>query len=112
MRNIDATLASQTGLQWLHMNIQKKNTELLVFITPIVVTNAEAMEPVNRPYRERLNELQTDLSKGMKKELSVLKQVEDLKAAEAAKGIAPMGSTPSAPAAPAPETANPTPNNP
>lgn len=91
-------------------DIQKRNTELLVFITPIVVTNAEAMEPVNRPYRERLTELQNDLSKGMNKNLSVLKQVEDLKAAEAAKGVAPMGTTPPTPATP--EPTNPAPNNP
>jgi general secretion pathway protein D len=34
----------------------KKNTELLVFITPLVVDNPDAAEDINIPYRERLRE--------------------------------------------------------
>ncbi len=38
-----------------------RNTELLVFITPIVVTNTEQNEQLNMPYRERLDELKKQL---------------------------------------------------
>ena len=39
------------------------NTELLVFITPIVVVNTEANESLNAPYKERLDDLRGTLRK-------------------------------------------------
>lgn len=41
-------------------------TELLVFITPVVVNNtsSDAMEPLNKPYRERLEKLRDELGTG------------------------------------------------
>ncbi len=37
------------------------NTELLVFITPIVVNNTDGLRNMNEPYNERLNTLRKDL---------------------------------------------------
>ncbi|CAG1003536.1 Secretin PulD [Phycisphaerales bacterium] len=52
-------------LGWLFRSRDKSitTTELLVFITPVVVNNTEkaATEPVNAPYRERLEKLRKDL---------------------------------------------------
>jgi general secretion pathway protein D len=38
-----------------------RNTELLVFITPIVVVNTESNEEMNEPYRERLEQIKMQL---------------------------------------------------
>jgi type II secretory pathway component GspD/PulD (secretin) len=52
-------------LGWLFRSRDKSTvtTELLVFITPIVVNNTtpESMNPVNEPYRRRLEKLRNDL---------------------------------------------------
>ncbi|GJQ30888.1 MAG: hypothetical protein HBSAPP03_27720 [Phycisphaerae bacterium] len=52
-------------LGWLFRSRDKSTitTELLVFITPIVVNNtsSDAMDPLNAPYRERLEKLRSDL---------------------------------------------------
>jgi general secretion pathway protein D len=40
-----------------------KNTELLVFITPIVVVNTEMNDEMNEPYRERLETIKSQLRK-------------------------------------------------
>jgi len=40
----------------------KVQKELLVFVTPIVVENTAALEEVNKPYRERLNQLRGELN--------------------------------------------------
>lgn len=39
----------------------KKNTELLVFITPVVIENPEEADQVNTPYRQRLEERRKEL---------------------------------------------------
>jgi type II secretion system protein D len=38
-----------------------RNTELLVFITPIVVVNTESNDEMNEPYRERLEQIKSQL---------------------------------------------------
>lgn len=43
---------------------EKSNTELLVFITPLVVDNDQEMERVNEPYRRRLEERRRELEEG------------------------------------------------
>lgn len=45
----------------------KENTELLIFITPIVVENTDASDGVNAPYRERLDRLRQDAATELKK---------------------------------------------
>ena len=40
----------------------KVQKELLVFVTPIVVENTAALDEVNKPYRERLNQLRGELN--------------------------------------------------
>lgn len=40
----------------------KVQKELLVFVTPIVVENTTALDEVNKPYRERLNQLRNELN--------------------------------------------------
>jgi len=42
---------------------EKRTTELLVFITPLVVENARERDNLNEPYRARLKSLRDDLSK-------------------------------------------------
>jgi len=51
-------------LGWIFKSKDKeaRNTELLIFITPVVVNNTEAMQPLNEPYNQRLQRLRTDLS--------------------------------------------------
>jgi general secretion pathway protein D len=45
------------GLLFQSKEKAKENTELLIFITPVVVENTEANDAVNEPYRQRLEEL-------------------------------------------------------
>lgn len=50
-------------LDWIFKSRDKetRNTELLIFITPVVVNNTDAMDPVNIPYRKRLDFLRKEL---------------------------------------------------
>ena len=43
----------------------KINSELLIFITPVVVNNTSENEQMNVPYRERLDRLRDDFSKNL-----------------------------------------------
>lgn len=49
------------GLLFQSREKQKVNTELLVFITPVVVNNTTDLDGVNAPYRERLQQYRKDL---------------------------------------------------
>jgi general secretion pathway protein D len=64
------------GLLFQSRDKQQSNTELLVFITPIVVNNTSDLDSVNEPYRERLDQYREDLShvSGMAKEGSGKKE--------------------------------------
>lgn len=48
-------------------DITKTNTELLVFITPVVVNNTGESDPVNERFIERLQGIKDDFGKGIKK---------------------------------------------
>ncbi|MFA6045455.1 MAG: secretin N-terminal domain-containing protein [Phycisphaerales bacterium] len=50
-------------LDWIFKSQDKetRNTELLIFITPIVVNNTDSMDPANEPYRRRLEYLKKEL---------------------------------------------------
>jgi len=45
----------------------KSNTELLVFITPVVVNNSDEATPASAPYTERLEKIREELQKTKKK---------------------------------------------
>ncbi len=49
------------GLLFQSRDKQKTNTELLVFITPVVVNNTDDLDGVNAPYRQRLEQYRKDL---------------------------------------------------
>ena len=55
------------GLLFRSTDKTKTNTELLVFITPLVVDNDDDMARVNEPYRDRLDERRKDIDKGTPK---------------------------------------------
>lgn len=50
-------------LDWIFKSRDKEttNTELLIFITPVVVNNTDSMDPSNAPYRKRLEYLKKEL---------------------------------------------------
>jgi type II secretory pathway component GspD/PulD (secretin) len=48
----------------------KKNTELLVFITPVVVDNTDQSDGLNAPYTERLKALRGELDPENKHQMS------------------------------------------
>ena len=49
-------------------DVTKRNTELLVFITPIVVNNTSDNVPMNAPFIERLESIRDDVHDQMGKE--------------------------------------------
>lgn len=49
------------GLLFQSRDKQRTNTELLVFITPVVVNNTTDLDGVNAPYRDRLDQFRQDL---------------------------------------------------
>jgi type II secretion system protein D len=54
------------GLLFKSKERAKTNSELLIFITPIVVNNTGENDALNVPYRERLEKLKSDLAPGDK----------------------------------------------
>lgn len=50
-------------LDWIFKSRDKetRSTELLIFITPVVVNNTDSMDPANEPYRRRLDYLKKEL---------------------------------------------------
>ncbi|MFZ4429148.1 MAG: secretin N-terminal domain-containing protein [Phycisphaerales bacterium] len=54
------------GLLFKSKERAKTNSELLIFITPIVVNNTGENDALNVPYRERLDKLKSDLAPGDK----------------------------------------------
>lgn len=50
-------------LDWVFKSRDKetRNTELLIFITPVVVNDTDSMDPANEPYRRRLDYLKKEL---------------------------------------------------
>ncbi len=52
------------GLLFKSKERTKTNSELLIFITPIVVNNTGENDALNVPYRERLEKLKSDLAPG------------------------------------------------
>ncbi len=72
----------------------RKNTELIAFVTPIVIENPSENDAVNNPFRERLGEL--------REQLHFKDPATKAPAAPAAPATPPAGPASAAPAAPAP----------
>ncbi len=73
---------------------EKKTTELLVFITPLVVENSKERDNLNVPYRERLKSLRDDLGKN---DPDAVRPSYDAKPASEGAGPATDGASPTPP---------------
>lgn len=76
-------------------DITKTNTELLVFITPVVVNNTEESGPVNERFIDRLQGIKSDFGKDVKKGDPRLRPGELVKPAEAVETPQPAPTGPS-----------------